>query len=183
MVIYFIIYAKEGIFFLSGTSYVGAIVPMQVIIPTILFIGLTNIMGIQILVPLNREIVVLYSEIVGAVVDLILNLLLIPKLAATGAAIGTLIAEISVFVYQLIVLKDQVINAYRKIHYGRIFIALVVSCLSCIWVKWFDFSSVLSLLISGTLFFGFYGIVLLILKEPLVNDIFKQILSKIARNI
>lgn len=49
MMIYFMLFAKEGVFFLSGDAYAGAIIPMQVIMPTLLFIGLTNIMGIQML--------------------------------------------------------------------------------------------------------------------------------------
>ena len=60
---------------------------------THLLIGLTNIMGIQMLVPLGREKTVLYSEIVGVIVDVILNALLIPRFASAGAAIGTLAAE------------------------------------------------------------------------------------------
>ena len=76
------LFAKEGVFFLSGDAYAGAIIPMQVIMPTLLFIGLTNIMGIQMLVPLGKEKVVLYSEIAGMIVDIILNALLIP-LSAT----------------------------------------------------------------------------------------------------
>lgn len=84
MVIYFIIFAKEGIFFLSGSAYAGSIIPMQIIMPTLLLIGLTNIMGIQILVPLGREKTVLYSEIAGVIVDVILNALLIPRLASTA---------------------------------------------------------------------------------------------------
>ena len=63
MMVYFMLFAKEGICFLSGSAYIGSIVPMQIIMPTLLLIGLTNIMGIQMLVPLGREKVVLLSEI------------------------------------------------------------------------------------------------------------------------
>ena len=59
MMVYFILFAKEGILFLSGSDYEGAILPMQIIMPTLLLIGLTNIMGIQILVPLGKERIVL----------------------------------------------------------------------------------------------------------------------------
>ena len=83
MMVYFMLFAKEGVFFLSGDAYAGAIIPMQVIMPTLLFIGLTNIMGIQMLVPLGKEKVVLYSEIAGMIGDIILNALLIPKMAST----------------------------------------------------------------------------------------------------
>ena len=89
--LYFVLFAKEGIYFLSGVSFENSIVPMQVIMPTLLFIGISNIMGIQMLIPLGNEKVVLYSEIVGALVDLIINIALIPKLGATGAAIVQLL--------------------------------------------------------------------------------------------
>lgn len=71
--IYFMIYAKEGIFFLSGKAYAGAIIPMQIIMPTLTLIGISNVTGIQMMVPLGREKQVLYSEIAGAIVDLVLN--------------------------------------------------------------------------------------------------------------
>ena len=73
--------------------YLPAVLPMQVIMPTLVFIGLSNLTGIQILVPKGREKQVLYSEIAGAVVDFCLNLMLIPHLGATGAALGTVAAE------------------------------------------------------------------------------------------
>ena len=64
MMIYFMLFAKEGVFFLSGDAYAGAIIPMQVIMPTLLFIGLTNIMGIQMLVPLGG-----YTKMIANLLD------------------------------------------------------------------------------------------------------------------
>lgn len=52
---YFMVFAKYGVLFLSGNEYEGAILPMQIIMPTLLLIGITNILGIQILVPLGKE--------------------------------------------------------------------------------------------------------------------------------
>lgn len=39
MMLYFMIFAKEGILFLSGDAYENAVLPMQIIMPTIIFIG------------------------------------------------------------------------------------------------------------------------------------------------
>lgn len=69
-------------------------------------------MGIQILVPLGQEKVVLYSEIAGAIIDLLLNFLLIPSTASSGAAIGTLAAEFIVFLVQFIFLQKDMITSY-----------------------------------------------------------------------
>lgn len=135
LMLYFIYFAKEGIFFLSGDNYVGAIIPMQVIMPTLLLIGITNILGIQILVPTGREKIVLYSEIVGAIVDVIINALLIPVYASTGAAIGTLIAEFAVFFVQIYILRDEILDAFRYIPYVKIIIALLFGSIISLGVK------------------------------------------------
>ena len=113
--------------------------------PTLLFIGLTNIMGIQMLVPLGKEKVVLYSEIAGMIVDIILNALLIPKMASTGAAIGTLAAEIAVFIVQYVALRGIIKEAYRQVHYVAIGSSVLAGGVLAVlikrmqWGKFYDF--------------------------------------------
>ena len=176
--VYFIYFAKEGIFFLSGNNYVGSIIPMQVIMPTLLLIGITNILGIQILVPTGREKIVLYSEIVGAVVDVIINALLIPVYASTGAAIGTLVAELAVFIVQYMTLKNEMHDSFKQIHFIKITIALVLASLASLWIKGLGWGDFAMLVISAILFFGVYGITLLILKEEMILEILEMIKLK-----
>lgn len=167
LTVYFILFAKEGIFFLSGAEYEASIVPMQIIMPTLLFIGLTNIMGIQTLIPLGKEKVVLYSEIAGAVADLLLNVALIPSMASAGAAVGTVVAEGVVFAVQFWALRKEVLSSYQKVRYGTIVLALALAIASCLWVKTTALGSFASLLVSAILFFAVYGGVLVLRKEPL----------------
>lgn len=167
LTVYFILFAKEGIFFLSGAEYEASIVPMQIIMPTLLFIGLTNIMGIQTLIPLGKEKVVLYSEIAGAVADLLLNVALIPSMASAGAAIGTVVAEGVVFAVQFWALRKEVLSSYQKVRYGTIVLALALAIASCLWVKTTALGSFASLLVSAILLFAVYGGVLVLRKEPL----------------
>ena len=182
MMVYFIIFAKEGIFFLSGSAYAGSIVPMQIIMPTLLLIGLTNIMGIQMLVPLGREKTVLYSEIAGVIVDVILNALLIPRMASAGAAIGTLAAEAAVLIVQYIALRNEIKTAFRNVHYGSLIIALTAASILSIVVKQAPFGIFIMLCISAVVFFGVYFGTLTVMKEPLVIDIESQLLTKVKRN-
>ncbi len=181
MVIYFMLFAKEGVFFLSGDAYAGAIIPMQVIMPTLIFIGLTNIMGIQMLVPLGREKVVLYSEIVGMIVDVILNALLIPKMASTGAAIGTLAAESAVFIVQYVALKKVVNEAYQHVHYAAIICSVLAGGVLAIFIKKMQWGSFLTLCTSAVVFFGVYFLILTIVKEPLVIEMEKQVFGKVLK--
>lgn len=181
LALYFIIFAKEGIFFLSGDAYAKAILPMQILMPTLIFIGLTNIMGIQMLIPLGKEKVVLYSEIAGAIVDLAINTVLIPIMASSGAAIGTLVAEMVVWIVQYIALKEDVKETYVKIRYLPIVIGLAISALFSMPIKLLGLSSFFTLLLSAIVFFGVYLVVLTVAKEKLVNEIEFQILEKILK--
>ena len=80
--VYFILYAKESILCLAGESFLPATASMIILMPTVLFIGLSNITGIQILTPLGRENHVVCSVTAGAILDFLLNLILIPKFGA-----------------------------------------------------------------------------------------------------
>ncbi len=181
LMLYFMFFAKEGIFFLSGNNYGGAIVPMQIIMPTLFFIGLTNIMGMQILVPLGKENIVLYSEIVGAIVDLAINYILIPKYASAGAAIGTLVAEIAVWIVQYTYLRKQIKDVYKNVRYGVLILALFLGSIASLWVKKVFSGSFIVLLISAILFFGAYFVVLTIAKEPLIYQIEEGLLTKLKK--
>ena len=181
MMLYFILFAKQGIFLLSGENYAGSVTPMQWIMPTLLFIGLSNVLGIQILVPLGRERVVLWSIIAGAVTDVVLNVLLIPRFGASGAAAATSVAELVVLAVQFVVLGKEARTAFSAVSYGKLLVALVVAVGVSVWVSMLGWGSFLTLLISAVLFFGGYVGVLLLLKEKLVYELLLQLLNKINK--
>lgn len=181
LMVYFMIFAKESIITLSGTEYFDSIVPMIVVMPTLLLIGLSNIIGLQILVPLGKEKVVLYSEIGGAITNIIFNSILIPLFAATGAAIGTVLAEFVVLSIQCIYLNNEFKNLIKDINFIQIFVAIVVAILCSVWVKILNLQYIIALIISATLFFGSYGIYMLIQKETIVVEIYNMIIRKIFR--
>ncbi len=179
MAVYFMFFAKEGIFFLSGDAYGGSIIPMQIIMPTLVLIGLTNIMGIQMLVPLGGEKVVLYSEIVGAFVDLILNAILIPQMASAGAAIGTLVAEVAVFLVQYVALRSSVRDMFLDMRYGALILATALGSVCAVPVKMLHLGSFFTLCVSAILFFGVYGLVMILMKEELVLEVLNQVLAMV----
>jgi O-antigen/teichoic acid export membrane protein len=84
-----------------GADYHEAIPVVIYTAPTIIFIGLTNIIGIQILYPYGKENLVIISTLVAAVLNVILNILLIPPFAEMGAAVSTLLSEFAVLLVQL----------------------------------------------------------------------------------
>ena len=183
---YFILFATNGIHFLSGKQFDGAILPMQIVLPTIVLIGLTTVIGIQVLVPLGKEKDVFYSVAGGGVVDLAACLLLIPGYAVVGAAISNLLAELTVFVLQIYYVrkcrdKVNVAKALKSVEYGKIFLAILVSMAAawpCNLLTWKDF---FVLLLSGSVFFAVYGICLYILKEKFFMELLEPVRKKLFR--
>ena len=178
MMIYFMVFARQGIFLLSGENYAGAVRPMQWIMPTLLFIGLSNVLGIQILVPLNREKVVLWSIIAGAAVDVVLNVALIPQYGASGAAAATSVAELVVLAVQFFVLGKEATGAFAAVSFGKLLPALVVGIAAASWVLLMQWGSFVTLLLSGILFFGSYLAMLLVLKEEMAKQLLMQLLKR-----
>lgn len=185
LMIFFIMFAKECIYLLSGSAYDSAVLPMQFIMPTILLIGITNITGIQILVPLGKEKVVLCSEICGALTDFIMNIILIPFLGVSGASLGTLAAEIVVLVVQFIGLKGMVTEIFRGVSYGKIFGGLLIAIIASCCLNILHLGNFLTLFFGACIFFGSYIIFLLLDKEPFVLELwnhFAIILNKLFTN-
>ncbi len=183
LMLYFMLYATQGIYFLSGDAYTGSIVPMQIIMPTLLFIGLTNILGIQILVPMGKEMMVLYSEIAGAVVNIIINVTLIPRMASSGAAIGTVAAEFTVLVVQFWALRKEVGPTFLSISYWKIILGLILGTAGSYWFVQFGYGNFITLLVTACLFFGIYGLVLLITREQLVIEEVNQGIQWLAKRV
>ena len=181
MMIYFMIFAREGVLFLSGEAFGGAVVPMIIVMPTLLFIGLTNIMGIQMLIPMGKENAVMISTFAGAIVDLILNAIFIPFLGSSGAAIGTLVAELVVLIVQMVYLKKDVKYLYSNQSYFKIIIALAISTVVALAVKHFISGVFIKLVVSAVLFFGVYVVMLYIMKEEVVSENLNKIFCKIGK--
>lgn len=180
LTVYFIIFARNGIYFLSGESYENAVTPMVIIMPTVLLIGMTGIIGYQLLVPTGRENIVMYSTIVGALVDLVANAILIPRFQASGAAMGTLIAELAVFGMQLWILRREIVPLLKTIRFHHLAIAMIICSTASFWVCLLPISNFFILAISAVIFFGVYALYLHLIKEPFVMDLEKKVFLKFS---
>ena len=83
-----------------GHGYDEVIQLMIIISPILLIIGISNVIGTQYLLPTKRQKEYTISVIVGALVNFILNLILIRKDGAVGASIATVLAESSITAIQ-----------------------------------------------------------------------------------
>ena len=166
-----------------GTDFLGAVPVLYWTSPIILFIGLTNVIGIQMLYPLGKENIVIYSTMSGALVNLILNILLIPKYLAVGVGISTFAAELAVLFVQIYMGRKYIpgkIFSRDSLNYLVASIIMSFAVFSCIQLLDGVWSKTLISILLGVLI---YTSSLLLFKDKLVIDVIKQIKIKIYGKI
>ena len=96
--IFCMIFAKQLILIAGGESYLRAVGAFRILLLSLIPTGASNIIGGQVLIPAGLERRLLRAEIAGAVFNFIANLIIIPYLSFTGAAITTSVSEIIVLI-------------------------------------------------------------------------------------
>lgn len=182
MTLFFIIESMPCVLILGGTEYAASSNTMKILMPILVVSGFSNVLGNQILIPSGRENCFLKAVIFGAVIDLIFNFLLMPKYGSVGAAIATLIAEVTQMsiqtYYSFGVLKNN-------INWSSIIKACIATMAGSVVIMIFGmyagFGNIIQITLMAIVFFVIYGVLLLVLKEQyskeLVNDFivrFKQ---------
>lgn len=89
-----------------GYEKVKILLPIQALL--ILAMGSSNVTGLQYLIASKREKSLTKSVCIGAGLNLICNLILIPRFFSVGAAIASLIAETVIALVQLYMVHDEI---------------------------------------------------------------------------
>ena len=180
---FFILCAEETVLVLSGDQFLPAVPAMRIIMPTVLLIGLTNVLGIQIMVPTGQEKKVTLSVVIGGVTDLILNAVLIPVLGAAGAALGTLAAEIAVLIAQVL-MSREILRRLERPPWGKIIMSTAVATAATLGVKFLlPVGHVLiRLILEIVVFAAVFGVSALAMREPFLREEILIRLGGLLRN-
>lgn len=157
-----------------GNGYEKVPLIMQVLSIIVLFISMSNITGTQYLLSTNRQKEFTISVVIGAIVNFCFNLLLINYFKSVGAAIATVIAELSVSIVQFyFVRKDFNLSDVIKLSKNYI-IASAIMFIICILIDYFIADKLLGLIIQIVCGVLVYSIMLVILKDKFLYDLYKE---------
>lgn len=98
-------YNFAPIFFGESFQKTGTLIMMLSI--TMPFLAFANVIRTQFLIPKEMDKVYIKSVSLGAILNIILNAIFIPKLGSIGACIGTIAAEAAVMIYQTISVRNE----------------------------------------------------------------------------
>lgn len=152
-----------------GIGYEPVVNMLRLLAVIIPIIGCSNIIGLQLLVPSNREKLFTKSVIVGSIVNVIANLILIPRYAAMGAIAASVVAESMVTLTQFLFARKELymrkicVEAGRYLGYS-LFMGLIGAVLSNKMS-----SSIWSLAMIVIICMVVYGGLLFIFRDPILK--------------
>ncbi len=164
-----------------GAGYEKVIVLMNIISPILLAIGLSNAIGTQFLLQTKRQKEFTISVIAGAIINFLINILLIGRYASVGAATGTVIAEVCVTAIQFVYIKTEfkIIDILKlSVKYC---ISAVIMFIVCIIIGIIIYNKIYAIITQFLIGILVYGSCLLILKDDFVYLILNKIKLKFKK--
>lgn len=165
-----------------GDGYEEVITLIRIFSPMILITGLSNMVANQCLIPAGKQRKTNIAIVSGALVNVLLNLLLIPLFGAVGASIATLCCEVVILVIVLCYAKNVFsIIVSQSVNYIFASIILGISVFGLdltlphgngIFVEIIYLG--VMIIVGISVYFGF----LMIRKDKLVCELFNSLSSK-----
>lgn len=172
-------YKFVPIFYGSGYDKVAPL--MCVVSPIIVFIGLSNVTGTQYLLPTKQQNKYTISVIIGAIVNFVLNIVLIKKYASIGASIATVIAELCVTLTQFLLIRNEI--KFKEI-FSMIYkyiVAAIIMFVCSILIGNFISNNVFSILVQIIVSSIIYFVVLLMMNDKMIIEGIAILKNKIIK--
>lgn len=173
--------AKKFVPIFFGTGYDSVVLLMIFISPIIIFIAMSNVIGKQYLLPTKQEKAYTVSVFTGAIVNFILNWILIIKYDAIGASIATVLAEFSVLFVQAFLVRKQ-LNLFRCFMPAvKYFICGAIMFIGVYFIGEVLGSGVWTLLIQIVAGIVIYFVELAITKDSMMAEGINMVMRKIRK--
>ena len=182
-VVGFIILRKEVITLISGNNYLEAAPTLAILSAAIFFGVLANILANGVLICMGREKCVVKATVISAIGNAALNFVFIPFLSQNGAAITTLLAEMTVFGMALYYSRDIVMHMidfseFRNAIIGSALMLLVSFPMS----KTLENSQIfMKIAIIMVVCASTYVIVLILFRDKVLFSILGQVKEKLRK--
>lgn len=185
----FAVPATLGIFILSdktililyGVDFEPTINTLRILSLTLPLLVLNVLFGIQGLISTGNETKYLITVSIGAIVNLCLNMALINRFQQNGAALASLISESCVMISSII-FSRKIVKVHIDLKY--VISIIVASCAmvgSLFLIFLIPMNDIVSLIISIIAGAIIYFLVLFLLKEENVMNVFNRVIKKFSR--
>lgn len=168
--------SKEVVLIISGYKYLRAVSSLKILCLGYIFSILNWILSACVLIPAKREKELLKSMSASALVNIIINLLLIPYWDENAAAFSTVLAELCMLIVNYYYSKDIAKDVYISKRLLKTFVSSFVGCVGIVIICMLCDYGVKSLIIKTIFSVVFsvimYAFLLLILKNEVAVNLF-----------
>lgn len=162
-----------------GSGYEKVKLLLVVFSPIVIIIALSGCLGGQYLTPCGKRLQSAGALWVGAIINFLLNLILIPKYASLGAAISSVIAELIITILYFVLSKKYVDIKKMLKKFYKYFIASILMAIVILFLYHILKISILSTVIEIITGIIVYILVLLILKDDMIYYFLNLIKRKV----
>ena len=150
--------------------------------PIIIVSGISTLTSMQFLVPSKRQKEYTISIVCGSVVNVILNILLIPRYAAVGAAIASVISELLVLICQVILTRKEV-NIIASIWHAKKYLLHSLIMGGTVYLITNPMkATMVTTMIQGVVGVLIYLMLLLVTKDQYINQIVLSVKRKFDKS-
>ncbi len=176
-----ILLSKEIVLLISGPDYMPAQSSLILLCIAILFCLGAGFWSQGVLIPQNKESVVFIITIISAVINILVNLILIPFWAEKAAAVTTLISEVVVFIF----CRHKAILTINLSGTSTLIVKVLLGCLPMIGIYYMCANYLQNILLrTGSMILLsvlVYTFVEIMLGNRIVTDIYMKIVKRIKR--
>ena len=165
-----------------GPGYEKVVFLLSVLAFLIIAIGISNVTGMQYLVPTKRQKMLTISVVIGACVNFAMNLVLIPMFQASGAAIASVVAEFTITIVQLYYIRKE-LSVKRIIKNGFRYFIAGMGMLAVLLMEGYFLSSSIGhtffMILTGG---AVYVVVLLVLRDEFLLKNLKRVTGRFFKS-
>ena len=174
-----IVIAPNFVPWFLGSGYEPVAGILVIISTMIVAVALSNVTGIQFMVPMNRQNQLTLSVVIGAIFNFIINLYLIPRYFSFGIALSTVLTEWLVTAVQFYLVRD--FFCVRDILLlGKNYIISGIIMFAITWILGIQLaSSIMNSMIIILVGSVIYAGILLIIKDDMVLMLINKIKEKL----
>ncbi|WP_315971834.1 polysaccharide biosynthesis C-terminal domain-containing protein [Lactobacillus crispatus] len=177
--------SKEVVLIISGRSFLAATPSLQILCFALIFSLFSWVMSDCVLIPIKREKFVLIGTVISAIINICLNLILIPFWSEKAAALSTVAAEASMMISNLYFSRDIISKIIKSGNFRNNLLSSLLGCSGIVLICWlcdigwesFFLKTLFSIILSVVI----YGAILIFLNNATIISIMKGIKNKFIK--
>ena len=173
---------KEIILLIAGEAYLGSELSLRILTLSLGFSFISGWIGNMMMLPAGREKICLKASVISAVVNIVLNLILIPIWGLNAAAVTTAISEfLGIIIKRPYIDREIRIDGLKQMFAAPVagsFCIVAVSIVVRCFIESPYLIAILTILLSGIVYFA----ILVLMKNEFVMNFLKPVISKLKRS-